>query len=426
MSRRRQESRQSEWNLNGKGSLSVGAGLTPLVAAVVLVLLAGCATPISPAPRVITTGLTPAQADRAEHNLRLFDTVWDRIGRRYYDPRFNGADWNAAAVTFGPKATAASNDTTLYAAINAMLGLLADGHTGALTPARAKDYRTRQRTMTGFRLLRVGQRWAVDEVLPGSPAEAGGVQRGWIVLSRDGQPMGERLNLPSLRDGEVVRWEFLDDRDQPVALALTACRVSTAREEVRRLRGGIVYLRFDEFDWVKMRWLSRQLKLHRDAPGVVIDLRHNPGGTLMALGFMVGEFFDRGFTYAVSVDRWGKRRELKARVLGSAHYHGRVAVLVDQVSGSAAEIFAAAMQEQHRGTIIGRQTGGDVLSARFFALSDGGMLEYSDRDLLTAQGRRLEKNGVAPDITPPLLTLADLRAGRDPDLEAALRILTQP
>ena len=175
-----------------------------------------------------------------------------------------------------------------------------------------------------------------------------------------------------------------------------------------------------------MHWLSKQLKLHRDAPGVVIDLRHNPGGRLLSLDFTVGEFFDRRFTYAVSVDRSGGRHELQALILGSARYHGRVAVLVDHVSGSAAEIFAAALQEKHRATIIGRQTGGAVLSAKFRKLPAGGLLEFSDRDVLTAQGRRLEGNGVVPDLTLPPPTLADLRAGRDPDLEAAMQVLTQP
>jgi carboxyl-terminal processing protease len=103
-----------------------------------------------------------------------------------------------------------------------------------------------------------------------------------------------------------------------------------------------------------------------------------------------------------------------------------VAILVDRVSGSAAEIFAAALQEKHRATIIGRPTGGAVLSAKFRRLTAGGLLEFSDRDLLTTQGRRLEGNGVIPDLAAPPPTLADLRAGRDPDLETAVRLLTEP
>ena len=400
--------------------------LSALAALAVLGLMAGCATPVSPAPRVATMGLSPALARRAEANLRIFDTVWDTTNRRYYDPRLHGVDWTSAAMTYGPKAAAATDDTSLYTAINGMLGLLADGHTGAFTAAQARDYHTQQNEMTGIRILRIGQRWAVYEVLPGSPAESAGVKPGWIVLSRNGQPLGGRLQLPSLRDGEVVRWEFLDGHDQPVTLVLTAARVSVARQEVRVLPGGFVYLRFDDFDWSRMRWLSRQLKAHQAAPGVVIDLRQNPGGTLVSLDFMVGEFFDRGFVYAESVDRGGGRHDLRALTLGSAHYHGRVAVLVSRVSASAAEVFAATMQERRRGTVVGHQTPGYVLSARLRSLPGGGMLEYSDRDLHMAEGRRLEGHGITPDVVPPPPTLDDLRAGRDPDLEAAVRVLSRP
>ena len=68
--------------------------------AVALALLAGCVTPISPAPRVAATGLTAEQAGRAERNLRLFDTVWSTVEQRYYEPKLHGVDWRAAAMTW--------------------------------------------------------------------------------------------------------------------------------------------------------------------------------------------------------------------------------------------------------------------------------------------------------------------------------------
>jgi carboxyl-terminal processing protease len=401
-------------------------GRASLAALAALLLLAGCVTPVSPAPRANPAGLTADQVVREESNLRLFDSIWSTVDRKYYDPGFHGVDWRATAVTYGPKATAAPDEGALFGAVNEMLELLGDNHTRAFTAAETKDYNAQAREMTGFRLLRVDGRWAVYEVLPGSPAEAAGVRPGWIVLARDGKPLGATIQLPVLRGGEVVHWDFLDGHDQPVALVLTARRVSVARHDIRILPGGFVYLRFDEFDWAAMRWFSRQLKLHRDAPGVVVDLRQNAGGVLLALDFTIGEFFDRGFVYAESIDRSGHHRNLKALTFGSAHYGGRLAVLVDHLSASAAEIFAAAMQEQHRGTVIGHKTAGDVLSARLRSLAGGGMLEYSDRDLRTARGRRLQGNGVNPDVEAPKASLGDLRSGRDPDLDAALRSLNQP
>lgn len=403
-----------------------GRTLFGLAAFAALVLLAGCVTPISPAPRVAATGLAPAQRGREESNLRVFDTAWSTVDRRYYDPRFHGVDWRAAALKFGPEATVAANNTALYKAVNAMLGLLNDGHTGALAPRQARNFRAQQVVVTGFRLRRVDQRWAVEEVMPGGPAEAAGVQPGWIVLSRDGQALGEPLDLPSMRTGEVVHWEFLDGKGRRIALSLTAGLVSTALTEARLLPGGVLYLRFDDFDWGKMRWLSRQLKEHRSAPAVVIDLRHNPGGTVLSLGFMLGEFFDRSFPYAERIDRSGHTRSLKVRMFGSAHYRGKVAVLVDHFSASASEIFAGTMQERHRGIVIGHKTAGYVLFAGMSWLPGGGMLECSEYDLRTGDGTRLEGRGVTPDIVPPRATLKDLRDEVDPDIDAALRTFGQP
>ena len=66
-----------------------------LALALVLALLGGgcAAVPVSPAPRVATASLPKAEADRATANLRVFDTVWGTVHRKYYDPTFNGLDW---------------------------------------------------------------------------------------------------------------------------------------------------------------------------------------------------------------------------------------------------------------------------------------------------------------------------------------------
>ena len=53
--------------------------------------------PVSPAPRVDVTALSKPDAERAQANLRVFDTVWDTVHRKYYDPTFNGLDWAETA-----------------------------------------------------------------------------------------------------------------------------------------------------------------------------------------------------------------------------------------------------------------------------------------------------------------------------------------
>jgi carboxyl-terminal processing protease len=364
------------------------------------------------------------QRARAEGNVRVFDRVWGLVADGHYDPKLHGVDWPAAGLKYGAEAAAAADDQALYAALGAMVGLLKDSHTHALSPTQAKERRTQTRARTGFYMTRVEGRWIVSELVAGSPAELAGVKTGWVVVARNGTAFGERSEARP-KVGEVAQWEFLDDRDQPVALAIVAESLSTKpRQEVRVLAGGVVYLRFDAFDPADRRWLSDQLKTNRAAPGVVIDLRRNPGGGTISLGITIGEFFDRAVDCGTFITRGGYRGGKSSWQIGSARYGGSVVVLVDGATGSAAEIFAAVLQEHGRATIVGRKTAGAVLASGYHGLPDGGELQLSRQDYVTPKGRRLENEGIEPDVKV-VRTVADVRVGRDVDLEAALRVLAK-
>ncbi len=403
------------WKIRRPGWQAAGA--------VVLSLLAGCVS--TPPPRVPLADLPPSQVDRATRNLRVFDAAWSLVADHHYDPKLQGVDWPAAGVKYGKEAAAATDKKSLYATINTMLGLLQDSHTHALTPEQATEHHTQVRERTGFNMERIDGRWAVAEVLPGSPAEAGGVTPGWLVLARNGVPLGDRSDFRP-GEGEIATWEFLDRDDRTVKVPLAARPLSTKpRQLERELTGGFLYLRFDGFDGPDRRWLSDELKEHRAAPGVVLDLRRNPGGETLSLGITVGEFFDRSVDCGTFITRAGRRSVKNSWQFGSAHYAGRVAVLIDNATASAAEIFSAVLQDHGRATIVGRKSAGAVLASWFYTLPDGGELQLSREDYVRPKGERLEGHGIEPDVTVPF-TLADLRAGRDPDIEAALAVLQSP
>ena len=388
-----------------------------------LALLAGCTT--APATRVSLAGLPPEQAQRAAHNLPVFNAAWDLVNRKHFDPKYQGVDWQEAGAKYGAEAAAAPDEKVFYDRLNAMVGLLRDSHTHALTPAQAEERRTQRRPRTGFDLTRIDGHWVVSDVLPGSPAAEAGVKRGWMVVSRNGGRLGPRIDFRP-REGEEAAWEFFDENNQRVTLPLRARQLSiAARENRRELEGGFVYLRFDEFGRTARRWLSRELKAHRDAPGVILDLRRNPGGETLSLSITVGEFFDRSVDCGTFITRGGTRSEMNSWQLGSARYRGRVVVLVDAGTASAAEIFAAVLQDHGRATIVGRKTPGAVLASRFYRLPDGGELQLSREDYVAPMGRRIEGQGIKPDIVVPR-TLDDVRRGIDPDLDVALRVLRAP
>ena len=95
-------------------------------------------------------------------------------------------------------------------------------------------------------------------------------------------------------------------------------------------------------------------------------------------------------------------------------------VLIGPSTGSAAEIFAHVMQHYGRATIVGRRTAGAVIVSRTYSLPGGGKLQVPIQDYRGLDEKRLEGRGVTPDVAVPSPALADLRAGRDPDLEKAL------
>ncbi|HLI26345.1 MAG TPA: S41 family peptidase, partial [Chloroflexota bacterium] len=84
--------------------------------------------------------------------------------------------------------------------------------------------------------------------------------------------------------------------------------------------------------------------------------------------------------------------------------------------------FAATIQERGAGRLIGTTTAGSVSASVVVPLSDGSALQMTVERLLTGNGRALDKVGVTPDDTVPL-SIADIQAGRDPQLDAALAYL---
>ncbi|HEX2854800.1 MAG TPA: S41 family peptidase [Opitutaceae bacterium] len=397
--------------------------IRPLVGSLVLaltLLTTGCVG-ISRAPR---PPVAMSAEQRVAHNRKVFERAWDLVNRKFFDAKFRGVDWNAMRDRYRPDAEKAADDDGLYAAINQMLRELKESHVSAMPPQRWFEQHTRQRALVGLGFSRVEGRWVVTHVYPGSPAEAAGVQRGWLAVARDGRALEEQKFR--LTEGQTVVYEFLDERDQPHALTMTAKVISTVSlPEARELADGVVYLRFDDFNLKSLRWLSEQLRAHRASPAVVIDLRNNPGGFLFSLDFALGEFFPREVPMGTFVRRSGTKNEEGASQLFSARYAGRVALLVGPATASCSEIFTHALRYHGRAVVIGQKTAGAVILSRDYPLPDGGRVQVAVEDYVGLDGKRIEGVGVTPDFEVPI-KLSDLRTGVDAELNTALSQLRQP
>jgi carboxyl-terminal processing protease len=174
----------------------------------------------------------------------------------------------------------------------------------------------------------------------------------------------------------------------------------------------------DDFD--------RAVDALRDCRGIVVDLRGNPGG----LGAMVmgvgGHFLDSTVSLGTMRTRSGELRFVvnprRATSRGDpvAPYAGRLAILVDALTASTSEVFAAGLQAVGRARVFGETSAGQALPSMMTRLPSGDILQHVTADFIAPDGRRVESRGTVPDEPVPLRR-EDLLAGRDAALEAAVR-----
>lgn len=386
-----------------------------------LVALAGC----SSVPTAYVEPAPLSAMERTALNLKVHDAVWQLVNDRHFDPNFRGVDWNALRTQYRHAAAAAKDDTELYRVLGRLCGELKESHLTPLPPRRTHEIRTARRMAVGMGWMALEGRQVVTEIVPGGPAAEAGVQPGWILVSCEGRPLTDAPPL-SPQPGRPVTYTFLDLDNQPRTITFQPELLRVEQMVSEPLPGGYRYLRFDKFDRQSLVWLNRELKAHRHAPGIVIDLRENPGGYIYTANLAIAQFFDHTVATGRFVKRSGHINEGRGWPLFSAKYRGRVAVLTGAATGSAAEIFSHVLQYEKRATIVGRRTAGAVVISRTFPLPGGGTLQLPIQDYRGRDGRRLEGRGVSPDIGVPPVGLADFRKGRDYDVETALAALGAP
>lgn len=148
-----------------------------------------------------------------------------------------------------------------------------------------------------------------------------------------------------------------------------------------------------------VRKLLRELK-QEHVDGVVIDLRDNGGGSLQEVNDLIGLFIKNGPTVQV--------RSVTGRVYvnedtdNKVEYSGPLAVLVNRLSASASEIFAGAIQDYHRGIIIGSRTYGKGTVQAMLPLNHG-QITLTQQKFYRITGNSTQNKGVMPDIKLPSL-----------------------
>lgn len=408
---------------------------------------------------------TPDEATTGNPELALavasFDETWRIVRDTHFDTTYGGVDWNALRAELRPQVLAASEPDEVRALIHEMLGRLELSHFGLMPSGadsasgapRGGSARPSSPGHPGLDILIVEERAVVSVVTDGSPAAEAGIRPGWIIEEIDGRPVPApdlsagkaRLRLLTRLRGPAhheVRLVLRDERDRRLVLdverraptdgVVAFGSLGDVRAEIRTERlplgnGSTAgYVRFSSWMPALIDRLHRSLEELRYVDGLVLDLRRNGGGVgAMAMG-LAGHLVDD----PVSLGTYRTRNaELRFAVSprrvdsdGQAlpPFDGPVAILVDELSGSASEVFAGGLQGIGRARVFGRPSAGIVLPAVLDRLPNGDVLLHAVADFTTPDGVRLEGRGVLPDeVVEP--TREALLEGRDVVLEGALR-----
>jgi carboxyl-terminal processing protease len=430
-------------------------------AAALLAGLFAAALPLALSAQVappLAAGVSPVSEGTA-----TFDEAWRAIRETYVDESISESDWDALRGEFRPRAATAASPDDVRDVLRGLLARIGRSHF-ELVPSVVHE-RMSARTAgapgsTGFEVTPIAGDAVVSRVDLSGPAAAAGVKPGWILDaigpdelrsftagSRTADRMGEfrlwaathallrgdagstvRLRLRDLegrtREIEVSRAK---EPGEPVTLGHLPTFVARleASWATAPAGGRVRIVSFNVWMVPLAVEIDRVLFESRDASGTVLDLRHNPGGVLSMLMGLSGHFVD-GPTSLGTL----KTRDSELKLLANPRlvapdgrrtgvFGGRLAILVDETSYSASEIFAAGMQSIGRARIFGSQTPGGALPAMMRRLPNGDVLEYAIGDFVTAGGRRVEGTGVSPDVAVPV-TREDLAGGRDRVLETAV------
>jgi carboxyl-terminal processing protease len=245
--------------------------------------------------------------------------------------------------------------------------------------------------------------------IDGGSAAAAGIRAGDAIISIDGVPVEansldsviRRMRGPS---GSEVRIGIeRENVAEPLEFKLKRARVELRSVTWELPESGLGYARISQFSETTAQDLHKDLQLLRERNhgkplrGLVLDLRNNPGGVLEAGVAVADEFLDSGII--VSAD--GRTEESKFRMdatPGDGLDGAPIMVLVNAGSASAAEIVAGALQDNHRGTLIGRRTFGKGSVQTVIPLSENRAIKLTTSRYFTPSGASINHKGIEPDI----------------------------
>ena len=377
----------------------------------------------------------------------ILENVLAALKKRFYAPEKLDADWHAAVEQHRPLIESAATADAFEEAVSALLSRLQVSHLGFFHgSARRASSRAALSASYLADDTHYGKRWIFQNVHSGGAADLAGIRPGNILLRVNGREIVPPEH-PVFAMGTQTVIDFVANDDQEKTASVDVARpkgkklhfIEPTLVESRRLNDDVGYLKVAMFPGVVgvevANQISKAVESLGNVRGLIIDLRGNTGGGVGALRVMslltphrvpVGFALDqRRYKGDLEADKltfprfsripqnskylWllglrfapammaKKPIVLETEGLGVKPFHGRIALLVDRHTASAAEMIVAFARENNLATIIGEKTAGRLLSATSVKVGKGFRLALPTGTYRTWCGSVYEGKPIEPD-----------------------------
>lgn len=318
-----------------------------------------------------------------------FWEVWDRVKRDYVNKPVNEADM-------------------FYGAMQGMVASLGDPYSVYLPPQEAGEF---TKSLSG-EFSGIGAEIGIKDdqlmiiaPIPNTPAARAGLRRGDAILAIDtidtrGMDVSSAVEKIRGPEGTTTTLTIARAGSKPNDVIIRRAKINVPAVTFEMKPGVIAYLRvmqFNEDTTPEFNGYINELK-RKQAKGVILDLRNNPGGYLDVAVEMGSEWVRKG---AIVSEKFSDGREnVHETAPNSKHRLAGVptVVLVNGGSASASEIVAGALQDYKFATIVGEKTFGKGSVQDFQPLSDGSALKLTVAEWFTPHGNNINKKGITPDV----------------------------
>ena len=243
----------------------------------------------------------------------------------------------------------------------------------------------------------------ITKVYEGTPSESAGLRNEDVILSVDGteadtMDVTDLVKLIRGEAGTTVHLEiYRPSTGENLSFDVERADVTLPSVSSQMLNDTIGYIRIESFEKDTANQFEKALaELEGEGlTSLVVDLRYNGGGLVDSVVQILDDILPEGLI-VYTEDKNGHREEYRSS--GDTHFDYPMAVLINQDSASASEIFAGAIKDYNYGTLIGTTTFGKGIVQSLFPLEDGDAIKLTTAKYFTPNGNYIHGVGIDPDI----------------------------